>query len=150
MKDEIDRRNQSSLDRLRAVRARLSRDDLLYPIDPPWTAAALFAHVAFWERFTHARWLHARESASGVPYPIEDFATDLVNAAALTQWLSVPPEEAVEECLEAAEIFDRYIRSLGRELVSRVLQEERPRLVDRSFHRSEHLETIEAAFPDRA
>jgi hypothetical protein len=147
--DQIARRNRLSLDRLRAVAGRLSHDDFLFPIDPPWTAAALFAHVAFWDRFTHHRWLHAGQNRRSVPVPIEDFATDLVNHAALPQWLGVTPDVAVQECLEAAETFDRFIRSLDRELISRVFDEGRPRLVDRSIHRSEHLDTIQTAFPNR-
>jgi hypothetical protein len=149
MDQDIVRRDRLSLDRLRAVAARLSSDDFQVPIDPPWTAAALFAHVAFWERFTHGRWLHARQSGCGVPVPIEDVVADLVNEAALPQWLMVPPKVAVDECLEAAEAFDGFIRSLDRGLISRVLEEGRPRLVDRSIHRSEHLDTIESAFPNR-
>jgi hypothetical protein len=50
MDQEIGRRNGLSLGHLRAVAARLFQDEFLLPIGPPWTAAALFAHVAFWER----------------------------------------------------------------------------------------------------
>jgi len=131
------------------VAGRLSEDNLLSPIDPPWTAAALFAHVAFWDRFTHARWLHALQSGSDIPIPIDDAAMELVNQAALPEWMVIPPSTAVQECIDAAETIDRFIRSLEAGTVSRVVTEGRQRLVDRSIHRREHLDTIEGAFPEQ-
>jgi len=149
MDQEINGRNRASLDRLRAMAARLSEDELLRPIDPPWTAAALFAHVAFWDRFTHARWLHAAGIGGGLPLSIDDAAMELINQAALREWAAIPPRTAVEECLAAAATINDFIDSLEPDAVSQVLLAGRERLVARSIHRGEHLDTIEAAFTDR-
>jgi len=146
---EIDERNRAAVDELRAIAARLSDDEFLRPIDPPWTAAALFAHMGFWDRFAHARWLQALETGSGVPLPIDDAPMELINQAALREWTVIPPRTAVEECLAAAETIDRFIGSLEDDAVSRVVLEGRERLVDRSIHRREHLDTIEGAFPNQ-
>jgi hypothetical protein len=146
---DLELRNRRALDRLRSAANALSDGELCEPIDPPWTAAGLFAHLAFWERFTHGRWIEARDSGSAIPIPFEDLAMELVNRAGLPGWLATSPRDAVEQCLAAGSEIDTFIGSLQPEIVSRVLEEGRPRLVDRSIHRSEHLGTIEAAFPDR-
>ena len=144
---EFEERSRAEAHRLRAIAARLSEEALARPIDPPWTAAALFAHMAFWDRFCHARWRHAAKTGSGTPLPVDDALLDLINDADLLHWAAIPPRTAVEECLEAAGKVDALIASLDANIVSQVLAEGRERLVDRSIHRREHLLTIEAAFP---
>ena len=147
--EDFGSRNQLSFDSLKRVAGGLSREELLEPIDPPWTAAALFAHVAFWDRFTHARWLEAIDPATGTPVPIEDSSMELTNRAALPGWTSIPPDVGVKQCLAAARAIDDFLLSLDPALVSGVLEEGRPRLIDRSIHRREHLDTIERAFKGR-
>jgi len=71
----------------------------------------------------------------------------LLNKAALREWTVIPPRIAVEECLTAAEAIDRFVASLGTEAISELIHAGRERLVDRSLHRRDHLETIERAFP---
>jgi hypothetical protein len=149
MAQEIDERNRASLDQLRAVAIGLSDEEFLHPIDPPWTAAALFAHVAFWDRFVHARWRHAVETGTTVPVPIDDAPMEMINQAALREWAVIPPRIAAEECLTAAQTIDHFIEHLEVDAISQVVREGRERLVDRSLHRREHLDTIERAFPNR-
>jgi hypothetical protein len=143
----IEERNRSAAERLRALGARLSDEELTRRIDPPWTAAALFAHVAFWDRFVHARWLFAASLGSRTPLPFDDALLELINEASLHQWDGIPPRTAVQDCLAATAEIDSLIRSLDADVVAEVVQERRERLVDRSLHRGEHLDTIEAAFP---
>ena len=143
----IEDRNRSAVDRLRALGTRLSDEELTRLIDAPWTAAALFAHVAFWDRFVHARWLLAANLGSRTPLPFDDALLELINDASLQQWGVIPPRTAVQDCLAAAAEIDALIRSLEADLVAEVVQGRRERLVDRSLHRGEHLATIEAAFP---
>jgi hypothetical protein len=142
----IEDRNRSTADRLRTLGARLSDAELTRLIDAPWTAAALFAHVAFWDHFVHARWLLAASMGSRAPLPVDDALMELINDASLQQWGAIPPQTAVQDCLAAAAEIDALIRSLEPDVVSEVVQERRERLVDRSLHRVEHLDTIEAAF----
>ena len=143
----IDDRNRATVGRLAALGTRLSDEELTRVIDPPWTAAALFAHVAFWDRFVHARWLLTAKIGSRTPLPFDDALLELINDASLQQWGVVPPRIAVRDCLAAGEDVDALIRSLEAGVVSEVVQERRERLVDRSLHRGEHLNTIETAFP---
>jgi hypothetical protein len=144
---EIEDRNRSTVERLRSLGERLSDEELTRLIDRPWTAAALFAHVAFWDRFVHARWLLTVNTGSRTPLPVDDALMELINDASLQQWCAIPPQTAVQDGLAAATEIDALIRSLEADVVSEVVKEGRERLVDRSLHRLEHLNTIEAAFP---
>ncbi|MGH2634559.1 MAG: hypothetical protein ACRDHU_00165 [Actinomycetota bacterium] len=143
----IEDRNHAAVDRLRALGVRLSDEELSQTIDPPWTAAALYAHMAFWDRFVRARWLLAATMASRTPRSFDDDLLELINDSSLRQWAAIPPRTAVQDCLAAAAEIDGLIGSLDADVVSEVVQGGRERLVDRSLHRGEHLSTIEAAFP---
>jgi len=146
---DLTERNRASLDRLRAVAARLSEDELVRPIDPPWTAAGLFAHMAFWDRFAHARWVEAVNTGNAMPVPLADDPLELVNQAGLDGWAAVPPHLAIQQSLTAAETINAFVRTLDDGTVSRLVTSGRERLVDRSIHRGQHLDTIERAFPGR-
>jgi hypothetical protein len=146
MSREIDELNRASLERLRTVTRGLSDEDLARLIDPHWSPAALCAHMAFWDRFAHARWVHAARVDSEVPVSMDDEMLEMVNEAAMGQWAVVPPGAAVDQCLEAAEAANRFIESLHDAVLARCVNEGRERLVDRSIHRLEHLRTIEGAF----
>jgi Mycothiol maleylpyruvate isomerase N-terminal domain len=139
--------NRASRSWLRATVERLSEDDMTRPITEGWTAAGLLAHMAFWDRFCRARWLHAQGANTPTPLPLDDALLELINAADQAHWTKVPPRLAVEECLEAADTLDTLIQSLGDEVAVKIEAEGRPRLINRSIHRQEHLSTIEAAFP---
>jgi hypothetical protein len=143
----IEDRNHAATDRLRGLSVRLSDEELTLPIDLPWTAAALFAHMAFWDRFVQARWLLAASTGSRTPLHFADALLELINDASLKQWDAIQPRTAVQDCLVAAAEIDALIASLGADVVSEVVEAGRERLVDRSLHRGEHLKTIETAFP---
>ena len=145
----VDERNRSTTERLRALARRLSDDDLARSLDPPWTTSALLAHIAFWDRFVLARWTLAVASGSRTPDRMDDTPQDLINDAALSGWIAIPPRVAVDGCLAAAEEIDRFIGSLDADIVVDLVLDRRERLVDRSLHRGEHLAGLEAAFPDR-
>jgi hypothetical protein len=143
----IEDRNHAATDRLRGLGVRLSDEELTLPVDLPWTAAALFAHMAFWDRFVQARWLLAASTGSRTPLHFDDALLELLNDASLKLWDAIPPRTAVQDCLVAAAEIDALIGSLEADVVSEVVEAGRERLVDRSLHRGEHLKTIETAFP---
>jgi DinB superfamily len=144
---EVAERNRSSRERLRAIGSALSDAELDRTIDAPWTAAALFAHIAFWDRFVLERWRLAAEKGDRTPMPEDDAVMDRINDASLRQWLAIPARAAVEELLAAASELDDLISGLDAAIVSELVTEGRERLVDRSLHRGDHLRTIEEAFP---
>jgi hypothetical protein len=139
-------RNRRSAERLRELGDRLTDEELARTIDDPWTAAALFAHVAFWDRFVLERWRLAADRGEAAPAPIDDDLLDRVNDASLPQWLAIPPRAAVAQCLEAAGLVDAYLAGLAPDVVEALVREGRERLVDRSLHRGDHLATIGSAF----
>ena len=69
MGDGVDARNRASADRLAALGARLSDEELRTEIDPPWTAAGLFAHIAFWDRLCWSAGGWPPSVASGRRWP---------------------------------------------------------------------------------
>ena len=144
---EIRDRQRASLDRLRAVGERLSDDELARTIDAPWTAAGLFAHIAFWDRFVLERWKLTAEQGERTPISVDGAFMDRINDASLDQWMAIPPRLAVAHCLAAAADVDAYTEGLDDEVRAALVAEGRHRLMDRSVHRGDHLETLESAFP---
>ena len=144
---EIAERNRSSLERLRTIGSVLSDAELNRTIDPPWTTAALFAHIAFWDRFVLERWRLAAEKGDRKPVPEDNVVMDRINDASLRQWLAIPARTAVEELLAAAAELEGLISRLDAAIVSELVTEGRERLVDRSLHRGDHTRTLEEAFP---
>ena len=147
MDEVIDRKNRDSAERLAILGARLSDRELTVEIDPPWTAAGLFAHVAFWDRFVLERWGLAAERGERTPMVVDGGLMDRINDASLRQWLAIPARIAVEEFLSAAAELEELISQLDATIVSELVGEGRERLVDRSLHRGDHIRTLEEAFP---
>jgi DinB superfamily len=143
-------RNRRSAERLRELGDRLTDEELARTIDDPWTAAALFAHVAFWDRFVLERWRLAAERGDATPTALDQPLLDRLNDATLPQWLAIPPRAAVAECLDAAGLVDEHLAGIDPEVLETLVREGRERLVDRSLHRGDHLATIEAAFAPRS
>jgi hypothetical protein len=147
MDEVIDRKNRDSAERLAILGARLSDRELTVEIDPPWTAAGLFAHMAFWDRFVLERWGLAAERGERTPMVVDGGLMDRINDASLRQLLAIPARIAVEEFLAAAAELEELISQLDATIVSELVGEGRERLVDRSLHRGDHIRTLEEAFP---
>ena len=47
--------NHAATERLRALAARLSDEELQHPVGQHWTVAITLAHLAFWDRRDAAR-----------------------------------------------------------------------------------------------
>lgn len=142
MTNDHNKRNRASRDHLAAVIARLDGRSLDLP--GGWTMAALLAHLAFWDRFGAARlekYVRDRE-------PMEfgsDALTEFINAAGLAQWTATPLATAADLATNAAAAIDRLIEGLPSDVLEQIRAMKRPRLLDRSLHRKEHLDAIERA-----
>ena len=150
MGDSYAVRNESERLRLQTIVARLSDIDLTRAVNGEWTVSATLMHVAFYDRLALARW--EKWERVGVPSQRIVFESDLVNAAALPQWLAVPGREAVREVVAAAEAVDRKIEHLAPLVVSAYLEfaaGSPPRMLDRTIHRREHLDHIVQALTSR-
>jgi hypothetical protein len=79
---------------------------------------------------------------------LSDVLTDLINGASLAQWLAMPGPLAGREAIAAAEAVDAYVEGLEEARVAAAEEAGLARLIDRSRHRVEHLDAIEAALGD--
>jgi hypothetical protein len=146
---DIGERNRSSTNRLRTLADRLSDDDLARVIDPPWTVSALFAHIAFWDRFVRVRWERAAADGRRTPTPVDDALglKDEINDASLMAWLATPGRAAIEGCVTSASAIDDLVAGVPSDVIAELVTAGQERLVDRSLHRGDHLRSLESAFP---
>ncbi|MGH2378553.1 MAG: hypothetical protein ACRDGT_08750 [Candidatus Limnocylindria bacterium] len=129
---------------MRRIAERASDDDLGRPIDEGWTVATSFAHIAFWDRITSARWkaILAGESLQDtLRFP--PGAIDWTNEAASPQWSALPRRAAAEDALRAAEELDHLIERLPAWAIEQAKAHDRPGMFDRTRHRGQHLDRIE-------
>lgn len=132
--------NRASTERIRALAARLSDEELQTRVGEHWTVAIVFAHLAFLDR--RALYvLDATERAGEVVNP--DFNI-FINDVALPLWAAIPPREAVRICLETAETLDRRLETYPPQLLE-LIRAEYKRYLFRVYHRTEHLDEAEAA-----
>jgi hypothetical protein len=135
-------RNRAARERLAAVIARVGERNVT--VDGGWTAAALLAHLAFWDRLAVARLeRHLREGEP--PVFAADAVTDLTNEAGMRQWKDTPASVAGTQAREAAAAIDRLIETLPSDKLEGLKALGRSFLIDRSAHRKEHLDQIERA-----
>ncbi len=137
--------NDEQRERLAEIVQRLTPDDHAREVMPGWTVGALLGHLAFWDRLVIERWTRAIADGDTVPVSLSDVLTDLINGASLAQWLAMPGPLAGREAVAAAEAVDACVEGLEEARVAAAEDAGLTRLIDRSRHRVEHLDAIEAA-----
>jgi hypothetical protein len=132
--------NRASTERIRALAARLSDEELQHPVGQHWTVAIVFAHLAFWDRrVMNVLDMTARDGKLVVPQ-IDIFVNDL----SLPLWAAIPPREAVRIAIETAEVLDKRLEDYSPALLEEIFTYNK-RWVIRALHRGEHLAEAEAA-----
>ena len=137
--------NDRSRVRMLAVIERLGEEGLRGRVDETWTASALLAHMAFWDRLHLERWKAYAQSGEFDVLP-NGFGNSM-NDAMLTEWIALSPKKAARLAVQAADAIDHWIANLPAESVAAAQAAGRERLVDRGLHRNAHLDEIERAFP---
>ena len=137
--------NDRSRARLRDVIARLGEEGLRGRVDETWTASSLLAHVAFWDRLYLERWRAV--AAGGQWTELPEGYGHLINDAMLPEWIALSPKKSARLAVEAADAIDHWIAHLSDDEVAAMQASGRDRLIDRSAHRTLHLDEIERAFP---
>jgi hypothetical protein len=135
--------NDGSRERLGQI-ARMVVDDYDAPADG-WTPSALLAHLAFWDRLTLQRWHAAIRDGRSTPADLPDGLQDLINDASFATWSSLSPADAAAQAVAAAQEVDAFLATVDDTLADQLIAEGRVRLVDRSLHRTQHLDAIERA-----
>jgi len=132
--------NRTSTDRIRALVARLSDEELQQRVGPNWTVAVSLAHLAFWDRRVLSL-LDLTEQNGKLSAPDIDVS---VNDISLPFFAAIPPRQAATICLEVAQALDARLENFPPELLEHILTYNH-RWVVRALHRNEHLDEIDAA-----
>jgi DinB family protein len=136
--------NTRERERLQALVARMSDEDLARPATPEWSVADMLGHIAFWD--ARASMLAAKLER-GFPWSEEDYERDEVdslNGAVAVLIKALPPRLVAETAVRLAADADDLVSRLPAEKMWPQDQQS-PLNCERSGHRAEHLDQIEAA-----
>jgi hypothetical protein len=132
--------NRASTERMKAIAARLTDEQLQTRVGEHWTVAIVFAHIAFWERrVMYVLDMTQKNGKLFIP-EIDVYVNDL----SLPLWAAIPPREAVRIGIEEAEELDRRIEAFDPKLLEEIFNYNK-RWVNRGLHRNEHLNEAEAS-----
>jgi hypothetical protein len=135
--------NDAERERLNALIARLSDEELSRPMPAGWTVSGVLAHMAFWDAW--ALYFINKWEGGIAPSEADHEPGDgnCINDSAKPLCLALPPRRAAQLALELAEETDRRVAALSDELVARMLAIGPPFDLSRASHRREHLDEIE-------
>ena len=133
-------RNRASTERIRALAARLSDEEMQHPVGEHWTVAIALAHLAFWDRrVMYVLDMTERDGKVFIP-EIDIFVNDL----SLPLWAAIPPRAAARLAIETAETLDKRLEDYSPALLEDIYNTSQ-RWVIRALHRGEHLDEVDAA-----
>jgi len=132
--------NNRERERLAALTARLTDEELTLPLEMGWTIASAFAHLAFWDQ--RAFVLMRKWRQSGVAQSLVD--DDVTNDALLPIGLAIPPRVAANLAIAAAEAIDHELEQTSAKLIDDIAALGDKFRLWRSIHRRMHLDQIEA------
>ena len=144
----VDRSHDAETDvereRLRALVARLSDDELRRPMPDGWTLSAVLAHVAYWD--ARAIYFLNKWGPDGEPSVYEPEDSDAANESAKPLCLALPPRTAAQLALRVAEEADGRVKALSDAMLAKIRAKGNPPFnLSRGSHRKEHLDDIERA-----
>jgi hypothetical protein len=133
-------RNRASTERIRALAARLTDEEMQHPVGEHWTVGIALAHLAWWDRrVMYVLDMTERDGKLFVP-EIDIFVNDL----SLPLWAAIPPRAAARIAIETAEELDRRLENYSPALLEEI-NAYNPRWVVRAMHRGGHLDEVDAA-----
>src|SRR5512134_3090906 len=100
--------NRASTDRIRALAASLTDEEMQHPVGEHWTVAITLAHLAFWDR--RVLYLIDGLEREGKLSPLD--IDIVVNDLSLPFWAAIPPREAARLAVEIAEALDKRLEGL--------------------------------------
>ena len=136
--------NAESRRRLESLVRSLSDKELARSTDYGWTAAALLAHLAFWDHRMSVI-LHRWQEQGLDPSPIDSMA---VNDAMKVLCHALDPHTAAQLAVSAAQKVDAEFETLSDDIVKQIEEHIEATgtqfRINRSLHRDGHLNDIEA------
>jgi len=137
--------NESATADLRALVESLSDADLAVDLGEGWTVSMALAHLAFWDEWHVARWVHAAEAGELAPQAADGVVINRANEALVTTWRALPPRAAVALMLDAADAVDAYTADLADEALDAARERDGARWFERHPHRRDHIGQISRA-----
>jgi hypothetical protein len=134
--------NAAATTELRSLVESLSDEDLAVDLGGGWNVSMALAHLAFWDSWDLARWLHAAGAGDLAPPAVGDVITDRANEALETTWRAVPSRAAVPLMLDAATAIDAYVADLDDASLEAARERSGSRWFERYHHRRDHIDQI--------
>jgi len=132
--------NRTSTERIRALIARLSDEEMQTKVGEHWTVSVALAHLAWWDRrVMYVLDMTEKDNKLFIP-EIDIFVNDL----SLPLWAVIPPRAAARICIETSETLDKRLEEYSQELLEKIYNYNK-RWVIRALHRNEHLDEVDAA-----
>ncbi|MCI0556437.1 MAG: DinB family protein [Anaerolineae bacterium] len=132
--------NRASTERIRALIARLSDEEMQTKVGEHWTVSIALAHLAWWDRrVMYVLDMTEKDGKLFIP-EIDIFVNDL----SLPLWAVVPPRDAARICIETSETLDKRLEEYSPELLEEIYNYNK-RWIVRALHRNEHLDDVDAA-----
>ena len=133
-------RNRASTNRIRALVARLTDEEMQHPVGEHWTAAIALAHLAFWDRRVMVVLDHTERDGKLSATEVDVVVNDL----SLPLWAAIPPRDAARIAVETADALDARLEEFPPALLEEVYARSE-RWVVRALHRNDHLDDVDAA-----
>ena len=132
--------NRASTERIRALIARLTDEEMQTKVGEHWTVTIALAHLAFWDK----RVIHILDMTekNGKLFDLE--IDIVVNDLSLPLWAVIPPREAARICFETSDALDKRLEEFSPQLLEELYNHNK-RWVVRALHRNEHLDEVDAA-----
>jgi hypothetical protein len=137
--------NKAATADLRALVETLSDADLAVDLGEGWTVSMALAHLAFWDEWHVARWVHAAEAGQLAPPAADTEVTNRANEALVSTWRALPPRATVQLVLDAADAVDEYTADLADEALDAARERDGSRWFERFPHRRDHIDQISRA-----
>ena len=132
--------NRASTERIRALIARLSDEEMQTKVGEHWTVSIALAHLAWWDRrVMYVLDMTEKDNKLFIP-EIDIFVNDL----SWPLWAVIPPRDAARICIETSETLDKRLEEYSQELLEKIYNYNK-RWVIRALHRNEHLDEVDAA-----
>ena len=132
--------NRLSCERIRALAARLTDQEMQTRVGEHWTVGIVFAHLAWWDRrVMYVLDMTEKNGKLFIP-EIDIFVNDL----SLPLWAAVPPREAARIAIETCETLDKRLEEYNTALLEEIFNYNK-RWVIRALHRNEHLNEADEA-----